>query len=158
MKVKLEIVEGDEKTSVEFTGDISKDRIINFIEAFDFPSTTPAKPSSGAPNFSKNQSKQRKSLQNISTDKFDELTIKERLKLFIYFEFREKWFTSKKVRKNYNRAYNEDIGLSTVSTYLSRMARDDFLVKKGNRVERQYKLSEEAKERGIDRIEQKARA
>lgn len=156
MKVRLEIVEGDERTSVEFDGDISKEKIIHFIEALDFSSKASTTPSSGAPTTTKPKPR-KKSIKSISTENFEELTIKERLKLFLYFEFTENWFTSKEVRKRYNRTYKEDIGLSTVSTYLSRMAREDFLVKKGNRVERRYRLSEEAKEKGVDRIEQKAK-
>lgn len=152
MKVKLEIVEGNEKTSVEFKGDITKEKILNFIEALDFPSTSPTKPSSGAPI-----QNNKKSIDNINTNNFEELTIKERLKLFLYFEFTNQWFTTKEVRRKYNKNYNEEIGLSTVSTYLSRMSREDFLVKKGNRVERKYQLSEEAKEKGIDNIEEKAK-
>lgn len=155
MKVTLEIEVRNQKNSMEFEGEINKEeiknRIIRFLDSFEFPSKSPASLSSGAPSSNK------ASIDDYSLEDFEEWTIKKRLKYFIYYEFRDKWFTSKKIRESYRKSYNEDIGLSTVSTYLSRMSRNDFLKKKGNRVEREYRLSEEAKEKGLNELENKAK-
>ncbi len=154
MKVILEIEVGNEKSSVEFTGELSKEktkkRIANFIEAFEFPTESSTSLSSGAP-FSK------KDINDLSVSDFEEWTIKKRLKYFLFYEFHQNWFTSKEIKKEYQSKYNEEIGLSTVSTYLSRMEKEGFLKKRGNRVEREYRLSEEARERGLDEIENKAK-
>ncbi len=68
----------------------------------------------------------------------DKYTIKERLRLFLKFEFRSQWFTSLLVKDKYERQYGEEIKISTVSTYLTRLYNEGFLERRGNRVEREY--------------------
>jgi hypothetical protein len=69
------------------------------------------------------------------------LTLKERLEMFLRFEFSGIWFSSLDVKKRYESVYGK-IGLSTVSTYLARMHRDDKLEKRGNHINREYILRE----------------
>lgn len=71
-------------------------------------------------------------------------TLMDRLEKFIRFEFPGTWFTSQGLRERYE-TVADDIKLSTVSTYLSRMNRDGLLERKGNRNNRQYKLVEETR-------------
>jgi DNA-binding transcriptional regulator PaaX len=66
----------------------------------------------------------------------------DRLASFIKFEFSNTWFTTQELRERYE-TVADDIKLSTVSTYLSRMNRDGQLDRKGNRNNRQYRLLEE---------------
>jgi DNA-binding transcriptional ArsR family regulator len=61
---------------------------------------------------------------------------------FIKFEFSNTWFTTQELRERYE-TVADDIKLSTVSTYLSRMNRDGLLDRRGNRNNRQYRLLEE---------------
>ena len=63
----------------------------------------------------------------------------DRLENFISFEFPDIWFTTQQLRDKYE-TVSDDIKLSTVSTYLSRMNRDGMLERKGNRNNRQYRL------------------
>lgn len=70
------------------------------------------------------------------------LTLKERLEMFLRFEFQKVWFSSFDVKKQYENVYGK-INLSTVSTYLARMYRDDILEKRGNRTHREYRLKDE---------------
>jgi hypothetical protein len=67
------------------------------------------------------------------------LTLKERLEMFLRFEFSGVWFSSLDVKKRYESVYGK-IGLSTVSTYLARMHRDNKLEKRGNHVNREFML------------------
>lgn len=76
-----------------------------------------------------------KDIADLSADK---PTIKERLALFLKFEFRGQWFTSLVVKDRYERQYGEEIKLSTVSTYMTRLTGEGFLERRGNRVEREY--------------------
>lgn len=76
-----------------------------------------------------------KDIADLSADK---PTIKERLSLFLKFEFGGRWFTSLVVKSQYERQYGEEIKLSTVSTYLTRLTGEGFLERRGNRVEREY--------------------
>ena len=65
----------------------------------------------------------------------------EKLGGFIKYEFTNTWFTTQELRERYE-TVADDIKLSTVSTYLSRMNRDGLLERRGNRNNRQYRLIE----------------
>ena len=71
----------------------------------------------------------------------DRLTIKDRLKLFLKFEYRNAWFGTVDVKDRYERQYSEEIKISTVSTYLSRLHNEGFLERRGNKVEREYSIA-----------------
>jgi len=71
------------------------------------------------------------------------LTLKERLEMFLRFEYPRVWFTSLDVKKQYELVYGK-IGLSTVSTYLARMSREDILIRRGNRNQREYRFKDES--------------
>ena len=68
-------------------------------------------------------------------------TLMDRLESFVRFEFSNTWFTTQGLRERYE-TVADDIKLSTVSTYLSRMNRDGLLDRRGNRNNRQYRLIE----------------
>ena len=88
-----------------------------------------------------------KDIADLSADK---PTIKERLSLFLKFEFSGQWFTSLVVKDRYERQYGEEIKLSTVSTYMTRLTSEGFLERRGNRVEREYHvLGEDKLETGM---------
>ena len=123
MKISLEIVEGKMKTNVTFEGDLSKKRVLQLIEALDFQ-PTPTETSCALPS---------------SSDLTDEtLTVKERLRLFLRYEYPKVWFTSIEVKEHYERAFG-NIPLSTVSTYLARMYKEGILERRGNRAQREYR-------------------
>lgn len=65
------------------------------------------------------------------------LTINERLELFLKYEYPRIWFSSQDIQQHYERIYGP-IKLSTVSTYLSRMYSKNMLDRKGNRTQREY--------------------
>ena len=69
------------------------------------------------------------------------LTLKERLEMFLRFEYPRVWFTSLDVKKQYESVYGK-IGLSTVSTYLARMSRENILIRRGNRSQREYQFKD----------------
>jgi len=141
MKMKLEAIDEDGvKTSMEFEGDLDKEvileRISKFIEALNLSSKPSTKSSSSALQPNQNSQKE------IDLSNYNQLTIKKRLKLFLIVKFENQWFTSREVKRKYDKEYQE-IGLSTVSTYLSRMAKEGYLQRRGNRVEREYKISKQ---------------
>ncbi len=71
----------------------------------------------------------------------NELTLKERLEMFLKFEYPRTWFSSLDVKRHYEAVYHK-ISLSTVSTYLARMYRDGLLERRGGRNQREYRLLE----------------
>ncbi len=70
-------------------------------------------------------------------------TLMDRIGRFIKYEFPDSWFTSQELKERYE-TVADDIKLSTVSTYLSRMNRDGLIERKGNRNNRQYRLLPES--------------
>jgi len=73
----------------------------------------------------------------------EDLTIKERLAYFLRYDEKSPvdWFTSSQIRRIYEEAYGENVGLSTLSTYLANMHSEGILVRKGSRAKRQYRLA-----------------
>ncbi|WP_424359863.1 hypothetical protein [Methanocella sp. MCL-LM] len=78
-----------------------------------------------------------KDVKDLSDDR---MTIKDRLKLFLKFEYRGAWFNTIDVKDRYGRTYGEEIKISTVSTYLSRLHNEGFLERRGNKIEREYRI------------------
>jgi len=78
----------------------------------------------------------------------NESTLKERLQLFLKFNFPSRWFDSTEVKRVFDEEYADSIRPSTVSTYLSRLADEGFLERKGKRNQRRYRLLEEAADTG----------
>ena len=114
------------KTTVEFEGDLCKERVIGIIESLDF-------------------SEKQYVSDSASWGGGETLTIKERLKSFLCYDYPRVWFTSWEIKKQYEQAYGEKINLSTVSTYLARMYREDILDRRGSKAQREYKLIEDGK-------------
>ena len=95
-----------------------------------------------------------KDILDLAADKY---TIKERLRLFLKFEFRNLWFTSLQVKDKYERQYGEEIKISTVSTYLTRLYNEGFLERRGNRVEREYHVIDvNVEDKAVERATQRS--
>jgi DNA-binding PadR family transcriptional regulator len=128
MRIRIEIEDEGLKSVYEFTsqgaerrGDL-REKIIDYLTASGVFSDSDVKDS--------------------SVKGFDQGgTLMERLESFIRYEFPDTWFTSQELRERYETVI-DDIKLSTVSTYLSRMNRDHLLERRGNRNNRQYRLVE----------------
>jgi hypothetical protein len=100
------------------------------------------------------QSVMAKDITDLSADK---PTLKERLTLFLRFEFPENWFTTQDVKAKYDKMYAEEIKLSTVSTYLTRLFNEGFLERRGNRIEREYHvITVDVEEKVVERAVQRS--
>ena len=73
----------------------------------------------------------------------DDLTIKERLASFLRYDERapEGWFTSSQIKRIYEVLFEENLRLSTISTYLASLHSNGILERKGSRAKRQYRLA-----------------
>ena len=128
MRIRIEIEDKGLKSSHEFEsqnmdGEVLRDKIIGFLSA------------SGVFEGAEEQAAAGRAYQGSGT-------LMDRLASFIKFEFSNTWFTTQELRERYE-TVADDIKLSTVSTYLSRMNRDGLLDRRGNRNNRQYRLLEE---------------
>lgn len=129
MRIRIEIEDKGLKSSHEFEslnmdGEALRDRIIGFLSA------------SGV-----FESKAESAASGAAARDYSSGTLMDRLEDFIRYEFSNTWFTTQELRERYE-TVADDIKLSTVSTYLSRMNRDGLLDKRGNRNNRQYRLIE----------------
>jgi hypothetical protein len=72
----------------------------------------------------------------------DDLTIKERLASFLRFDERapKEWFTSSQIKRKYEEAFDANVRLTTISTYLASMHSEGILERKGNRAKWQYRV------------------
>ncbi len=127
MKIRIEIEGKDLKSSHEFEsqnmdGEVLRDKIIGFLSASGVFEGDEGH--AGAPRGHEGSG-----------------TLMGKLESFIRFEFSNTWFTTQALRERYE-TVADDIKLSTVSTYLSRMNRDGLLERRGNRNNRQYRLIE----------------
>ncbi len=129
MKIRIEIENEDLKSSHEFEskdmdGEALRDKIIGFLSA------------SGVFDGKVESVESHESAKDHGKG-----TLMEKLESFIRYEFSNTWFTTQELRERYE-TLADDIKLSTVSTYLSRMNRDGILDKRGNRNNRHYRLIE----------------
>ncbi len=88
---------------------------------------------------------------STSIDESQPLTLKERLEMFLRFEYPRVWFSSLDVKRQYESVYGK-INLSTVSTYLARMYRDNILLRRGNRNQREYRIKAESTPPGMEAL------
>ncbi|MFX1450805.1 MAG: hypothetical protein ACFFCM_08185 [Promethearchaeota archaeon] len=75
--------------------------------------------------------------ENLDLDNF---SIMDKLMVIIKSQMKYGWFTSKDIQEFYQGEYREDVKISTVSTYLSRMFEDKILDRRGSRKKREYRL------------------
>ncbi|RLI08984.1 hypothetical protein DRO32_01495 [Candidatus Bathyarchaeota archaeon] len=71
-------------------------------------------------------------------------TIYEKIQLVIDKYFPGSWFTTRQVKEAFEREFREPVRLSTVSTYLARMADRGLLVRAGPPSARKYRLNPES--------------
>jgi hypothetical protein len=64
----------------------------------------------------------------------------EKVRLAAEKNFPVGWFSSKDLQSTYEKQFNEPIRLSTVSTYLSRLADRGFFIKSGASNKRRYRI------------------
>jgi len=70
----------------------------------------------------------------------DELSKFDKVQVLLQRKFPAGWFTSQDVMVAYEDAYDEPIGLSTVSTYLARLVERDEVSRSGGAATRRYRL------------------
>lgn len=146
MKIKVEIVEeGQSSTSIEFEAGeaaLCREKAVQFLEAFPISSGTQPQAETQTQGQGTRAEVGSGGLSDVPdlSGMNEDLTLKERLRMFLRHECSGEWFSSREAKRAYDQAYGDDLALSTVSTYLSRMYRDDVLERRGSRSEREYRI------------------
>jgi len=125
MRVELFDSEGNRYT-VAFEGQITRDKALRLLDIVELLGGMPGEGSApGTGN-----------MQAIGiSSRFD------KVRGVVQKSFPLVWFSSKDIQSFYEQELKEPIGLSTVSTYLSRMATKGFLVRSGGPNDLRYRLS-----------------
>jgi hypothetical protein len=119
-RVKVDVTDGEgNKLSISFQGKITREKLLQLL---DFVELLGGVPPGG-------------SLDLSTLSKF------EKLKLIVESKFPVGWFTSQDAMIVYEDTYDEPMRLSTVSTYLSRLARKRVLQRGGTLAGRTYRLA-----------------
>jgi hypothetical protein len=125
MRVELFDSEGNRYT-VAFEGQITRDKALRLLDLVELLGGMPGEtPTAGAVN-----------AQTVgSMSRFD------KVRGVLQKNFPLVWFCSKDIQSFYEQELKEPISLSTVSTYLSRLASKGFLVRTGGPNDMKYKVS-----------------
>ena len=125
MRVELFDSEGNRYT-VAFEGQITRDKALRLLDLVELLGGMPGEaPTAGVGN-----------IQAVGgSSRFD------KVRFVVQKSFPLVWFSSKDIQSFYEQELKEPISLSTVSTYLSRMAVKGFLVRAGGPNSLKYKIS-----------------
>jgi hypothetical protein len=119
-RIKVDVNDGEgNKLSISFQGKLSRGKILQLLDFVELLGGIPP----GEPR------------------KASDLSKFEKLKLLVESKFPVGWFTSQDAMIAYEDTYDEPMGLSTVSTYLSRLARKTVLQRGGTLAGRKYRLA-----------------
>ena len=125
MRVELFDSEGNRYT-VAFEGQITRDKALRLLDLVELLGGMPEEnPNSAVGN----------SPAAGASSRFD------KVRLVVQKSFPLVWFTSKDIQSVYEQELKEPISLSTVSTYLSRMASKGLLIRTGRSNSLKYKIA-----------------
>ena len=135
MRIELFDSEGN-KYTISFEGQVTRDKAVRLLDLVELLGSVSLEGT--APNLGTSM---------------NEVTKYEKMRMLVHNHFPVGWFTSKEVQTVYEREIRKPIGLSTVSTYLSRMTERGMLVKVRESRQLKYRISRsvasEIIERGI---------
>jgi hypothetical protein len=117
-KMRVELFDNDgNRYTVAFEGQITRDKALRLLDLVELLG--------GMPNEGQSTSNSTPALPN-SSSRFD------KVQMVIQKSFPLIWFASKDIQSFYEQELKEPISLSTVSTYLSRMATKGLLLRTGS--------------------------
>jgi hypothetical protein len=127
MRVELFDNEGNRYT-VAFEGQITRDKALRLLDLVELlggmPGETPAA-----------------NVTNVQSAGVGASSRFDKVRMLVQKNFPLVWFSSKDIQSYFEQELKEPISLSTVSTYLSRMATKGFLVRSGTGNALKYKIS-----------------
>jgi len=126
-KMRVELFDGEgNKYTVAFEGQITREKALRLLDLVELLGGMPA--ASGNPGVPV-------SVISNGSSKYD------RVRALVQRHFPVVWFSSKEVQSVYEQELKEPISLSTVATYLSRLANKGKLLKTGASNRLKYKVA-----------------
>ncbi len=127
-RVRLDINDDEgNKIAISLEGNMSREKILQLLDLADLLGGTKT--------------------DNTRTEGSD-LSKLDKIQNVLWRKFPIGWFTSQEVMVAYEDVFDEPIGLSTVSTYLSRLTGKGILMKTGPVAKRRYRLVKEVIKEG----------
>ncbi len=120
-KVRVEIFNNGDRYTITFEGQVTREKALRLLDLVELLGGMPTT----------NSESQRSA---------SELPKIEKVRLVTAKKFPVGWFSSRDVQTAYEEQFNEPILLSTVSTYLSRLADRGILIKNGASNQRRYRI------------------
>lgn len=127
-KIRVELFDNDgNRYSIAFEGQVTRDKALRLLDLVELlGGSTPGEVASA---------NQRNALPNNTLSRF------EKVSLVVQKNFPLIWFSSKDIQTMYEQELKEPISLSTVSTYLTRMANKGMLLRTGGQNSLKYKTA-----------------
>ena len=119
-KVRVEIFNNGDRYTITFEGQVTREKTLRLLDLVELLGGIPT-------------------MNSGSKGSVSELPKIERVRLVMEKQFPIGWFSSRDVQAAYEEKFNEPIRLSTVSTYLSRLADRGYLTKGGASNQRRYR-------------------
>ena len=136
-KMRVEVFDNDgNRYSVTFQGKITREKALRLLDIVELLGGIPRTSSELGINIS-------------------EISKYDKVRYIIQENFPIIWFSSVDAQSLYEQKLNEPISLSTISTYLSRMADRGILLKKGASNRRKYKIIIQTPQRILNTMKNK---
>jgi len=119
--MRVEIFNNGDRYTITFDGQVTRDKAIRLLDL--------AELLGGMPTVNSETARSATEISKI-----------EKVRLVAEKSFPIGWFSSKELQTAYEKKYNEPVRLSTISTYLSRLADRGFFIKKGASNKLRYRI------------------
>jgi len=126
-KIRVELFDSEgNRYTIAFEGQITREKTVRLLDMVELLG--------GVTNQGANFSSSDRNL-NLNVSKY------EKVKMITQRNFPIAWFSSKETQTAFEQEFKEPIGLSTVATYLSRLASKGVLTRSGNSNSLKYKTA-----------------
>ncbi|MGA3110825.1 MAG: hypothetical protein ABSE15_02175 [Candidatus Bathyarchaeia archaeon] len=137
-KMRVELFDNDgNRYTIAFEGQVTRDKALRLLDLVELLGGAPSENPNSSPN---------SALTNSLVSRF------EKLQVVIQKSFPLIWFSSKDLQSIYEQDLKEPIGLSTVSTYLSRMTSKGMLLRTGGPNNLKYRTAPNIPQASIRQI------
>ncbi len=126
-KMRIELFDSDgNRYTIAFEGQVTRDKAVRLLDLVELLGGTPSEATAASTGAA---------LQNRVLSRF------EKVQMVIQKNFPLIWFSSKDIQSVYEQELKEPVSLSTISTYLSRMASKGLLLRTGGQNNLKYKTA-----------------
>ena len=130
-KIEIDFNEEGKFKKISFGEEVSTSKIIELVNEL-----------RNSQNINLNNSSLENKLQTVQKNEnldLDDLSIMDKLVILIK-QIKYGWFTTKDIQELYQHEFQEEVKISTISTYLSRLFEEKILGRRGSRKRREFQL------------------